>query len=235
MESGQKHYDEWVHENLCAFMSVEMMFPNESVQALARASGKGKIKEVAELVRRGADVNSMGKGNCTVLYWAMRNKAGFKDLLERGADPNVVFDDGGSVMHWAARSDDLEFLRLALAHGGNPNLVAGQFGVTPLFETISFYGEMGQAPAMSILIENGANLDAVDSNGDTPMIVAAGLGRFDLVYLMLEAGADASIANENGYTLSDAVNQKNGALIPGSESEVWRSKVASRLRDEFGG
>lgn len=141
MESSEKTFNEQQSKAVLAYMSLEDMFPDQQVRELAAAAGNGKIKHLEQLVSQGVSVNSRGLQNATPLFWAMKsdNAKGFQKLLELGADPNVVFGDGGTVMHWAARNENPEFLNLALQHGGNTELAAGQFMQTPIFETIGIF------------------------------------------------------------------------------------------------
>lgn len=225
MESSQKAANERASRSLVAFMSLEIMFPNEKVRALAYAAGKGKVKKIEELVIKGIDVNSKGTSNATPLFWAMRNFKGFTKLLELEADPNVIFDDGSSVIHWAVNHRDKRFLEKVLEYGGNPNLVAGQFKETPLFKAA---GPEGKSKA-GILLDAGADINAQDLSGDTPMMVAAGLGQFDLVYELLERGADFTIKNKKGDSLLDVIVFRKRTMDPKNELTRWMERIIEWL------
>ena len=101
LEESEKEWNERAKTEFIAFMSLETMFPDESVRALAKAAAKGRVGTVEELVDLGVDVNASGTKGATPLFWAMSNYNGFKKLLELGADPNVIFGNGGSIMHIA--------------------------------------------------------------------------------------------------------------------------------------
>lgn len=225
MDSAEKKFNEAQSREVVAFMTLETMFPDPRVRALAKAAGKGKIKKIEQLVTDGVSVNSKGTKDATPLFWAMSNFNGFKRLLELGADPNVVFGDGGSVMHWAVTAKDERMLKAALAHGGNPNLRAGHYGETPLFDALS----MG-INVIETLLAAGADINAKAKDGDTPVIVAAGVARFELVHKLLERGADYSIKDGIGRDLADAVASNIGLLKPGSESAKWQAKVIEWLQ-----
>jgi len=227
MDSAEKAFNERQTKELVAFMSLETMFPDEHVRALAKAAGKGRIKKIDKLVAQGVNVNSRGARNATPLFWAMQNLKGFKKLLELGADPNVVFDDGGNIIVWAVTSKDKRFLELALEYGGNPNLISGQFNETPLFEAA---GPHGKSKAV-ILLDAGANIDAQNLSGDTTLMVAAGLGQFDLVYELLERGADFNIQDERGDKLIDVIVFRQRTMDPKNDLTRWMEKVIEWLNE----
>ncbi len=95
LQQAQEAADQQAKQELVAFMSLEIMFPDPQVRALAKAAGRGRIRKIDELFGRGVDVNARGTSGATPLFWAMKNAKGFRRLLELGADPNAVFEDGG--------------------------------------------------------------------------------------------------------------------------------------------
>ena len=124
-------------------MPLETMFPDEQVRALARAAGKGRIRQIEKIANQWSNVNSRGTQSVTPLFWALinGNMRGFKKLLKLGADPNIIFGiEETSVIHSAVEYDRADFLEAALKHGGNPNLfISGPWGGTPLFRLIDTY------------------------------------------------------------------------------------------------
>lgn len=78
----------------------------------------------------------------------------------------------------------------------------------PTFETtaLAFATDFGQADAVTLLLEAGADPDARNGNGSTPTIGAAFFGRPECLRLLLEAGADPALADENGTTTFTALD-----------------------------
>ncbi len=215
---------------IVAYLPLEELYPDEPLRALAKAAAAGDVRSIDALVERGVDVNAEGTSGATVLFWAMRsgNPTGFRRLLALGADPNVVFVDGGSVLHWAAQLDNESYLRSALEAGGNPNLVGGPGQQTPIFKTIGSAGA-SDASMLELLLAYGADPNAVGSRGNTPAMIAAGVGRFDLVYTLLENGADFSIKNLKGRSLIDRVSAKQDSFAPGSRQAASFALVRNWL------
>jgi uncharacterized protein len=227
MDDAERQFNERQRQELVAFMSLETMFPDTKVRALARAAGRGNIRQIEKLVSEGVDVNARGTQGATPLFWAMRNYRGFKRLLELGADPNVVYADGNHVMIASTELRDRRILQSALEHGGNPNLATGDsFGNTPIFEAMSTGFDV-----VDLLLAHGADIDAIDKFGSSPVLVAAGRGDFEAVYNLLERGADYRLKNQNGRDLASRVAATVGKIRPGTKFETWQIKVIEWLRE----
>jgi ankyrin repeat protein len=225
MDSSEKKRNEAAGNEVLMFMSVDKIFPDPSVRALARAAGKGDIAEIDRLVGSGVNVNSIGAQGAPPLFWAIRNYSGFKRLLELGADPNVSFGDGGTVVHWVVAAKDKRLLAAALEHGGNPNSPRGDTGESALFLAVEAGWER-----VDMLLRAGANVNAKNRTGSTVAMLAASLGQYEVVYNLLLAGADFRIRNRNGRDLADRVSANRGGLRKGSEASKWQEKVVEWLK-----
>lgn len=202
-------------------LEVKDFFADPKVAELAEAAARGDVGRVHALLAQGVNVNSRGEEGITALIYAMSGKSvkGFQGLLERGADPNQHTDCGESAMKWAAFQNESEHLRILLAHGGNPNLryPTADLRATPLHWAAS-------GPCLEnarILIKAGADATARDVNG-TAMKLAAWQNRFDMVYAMLEAGADFRPKDPGEYRLAWSI--LGSTVDPTSEGEKWRQK-----------
>lgn len=103
-----------------------------------------------------------------------------------------VGDDGWSPLHLAAVLNESEALRLMISKGGNPNDVDFD-RQTPLHAAVN-------ATIASQLTNAGAQVDARDRSGFTPLHVAAADGYADIVELLLALGADVDARDTNGRT-----------------------------------
>lgn len=61
------------------------------------------------------------------------------------------------------------------------------------------------------LIDLGANIDAVDTAGDSPLFEAAHEGSFETVRILIERGANINLMNRKNRTSLDLANE-NGDL-----------------------
>lgn len=82
-------------------------------------------------------------------------------------------------------------------------------GFTPLHLAVQNDEDEGfEAAKVSVwLIENGADVNSVDENGDTALHYAVELNRYDLVETLMKRGADSAIANVKGLTAIDIAEE----------------------------
>lgn len=220
--------------------TANIYFSDAKVAELAMAASDGDIKRIDELVEGGVDVNTLGKDNMTPLLWVLQTKNldGFHRLLEHGADPNIVSKERYGVMWFVVQYDTPDFLKLALQYGGDPDWLNPVKGETLIFKAISFALAQGlsagfapdNAENAKLLIEAGADVNLQQGIiGKTPLHAAGIAAQYQIVYMLLEAGADPRINTKKG---------KNGLLWaiektsrPGSdEMYQWRQKVIEYLR-----
>jgi ankyrin repeat protein len=230
LESMEKQYKTRVSNTTLIHMNLETMFPDKKLRELASAAGKGDIRKIDEIVSSGIDVNARGNRNATALFWAIRNQNGFERLLQLGADPNVIFDDRGSVMHWLSRQNDCSMLKVALHHGGEPNLKARIFNHSPIFTTITAGKNTGPSECFEVLVQSGADINLADDKGLTPILFAAELARYDIALRLMELGADHTLKDIRGRSLMDISDGHKDAFRKGSTTEKNWSQLRSLLK-----
>ncbi len=112
---------------------------------------------------------------------------------------NVRDGNGQTPLYFAAREANMEASRFLLANHAAVD-TKDRWGRTPLFAAI--YEEplvLDRAPIVTLLIESGADLNATDDMGNTPLHMAA-FGETEIVKLLLEQGADVNAVNDAGET-----------------------------------
>lgn len=232
MDAGQRALNERSRKTVLIYMSPEDIYPDERVRALAEAAGDGNVSKVEALVRQGVDVNSRGAQGATPLFWAMRNIAGYRKLLELGADPNLEFGGGMSVMRWSLPHENPAILRLALEHGGNPNLVfrrsnsiTGSDSRPLIFDALAYGDEK-----VIVLLNAGAEINGRDSLGRTPLLYTAFMGNFRMTQLLLERGADYSAKDNQGNDLATFISRWGKRVRSGTPQASDMEKVVNWLK-----
>ena len=228
-------------------MKAKNYFESGIQVRFVEAVAKGNESRMRELIEQDADVNAVGKNEMRPLFWALAKQSlkGFEFLLENGADPNFYMEDiddqphqhRSSLMEFLAEADAQQYLKLALEHGGNPDLVVESYypdGRLSSRNTIIFSAIVrNQTENVRILTEAGANLDYQNTefSMQTPMMTAAGIKNFDIVYLLLEKGADPTLRNRWDMNLVDRIKKYGDrGMKKGGEQYRWYLKVIEELK-----
>ena len=188
---------------------------NSGSRPLHGAAFYGHMEATESLIDAGADVNVVNSGGYTPLLSAM---AGghieiAQVLITNGADPNVTTDGGQTALMVAAQAGNIELTRLILSK--NPDLEAvDSYRRTALLLTAR---ESGNTEVAALLIDAGANMNARDRFGGTPLGLAAWRGFAGIVDLLMERGAEfPSDQGRLNRLLTDATEKS----LPGLFAEV---------------
>jgi ankyrin repeat protein len=186
------------------------LFTDPKVAQLAEAAADGDVARINALAARGASPNAKGREGFTPLMYSMsgRSTKGFKRLLEMGGDPNLQNERGQSAISFAASRHESESLKLAIAFGGDANVQArlaprytDSSRPTPIYDAIDALNPENAR----LLIKAGADLNVKGSFGCTPLMAAAGHGSYQVMYLLLESGADFRAKDDSGYPVSEYI------------------------------
>ncbi|MBG22885.1 MAG: hypothetical protein CMF22_05435 [Idiomarinaceae bacterium] len=200
-------------------------FEDPLVIKMAVLAMEGNEHAVSELMKKGVNINHQGKDGMTPLLWVLgeNSEQGFGLLLKLGANPNLPVDSRGNAMTFSASADNPAYLKMALENGGDANYFHPQRKRNVIFDAIS----PGHLEHVKLLIKHGAEINTQDGTGGTPLLAAASLNQYDIVYHLLEQGADFRIGNRWGKTIKDRIENNN--ISKSSELYQWRSKVIEYL------
>jgi ankyrin repeat protein len=143
---------------------------------------------------------------------AVGDLARLRELLGTD-DPVVVKEransrsaDGWPLLHLAAAFADRETVLLLLDAGAD----VGQFSQTPMRNQAlhAVLALSKNVETARLLIDHGADVNAVQTAGYHPLHQAAVAGREDLVRLLLEAGADRTARCDRGKTPAEYARER---------------------------
>ncbi|WP_080745393.1 ankyrin repeat domain-containing protein [Cupriavidus necator] len=179
---------------------------SDGISALDRnlitAAGIGDQDMVARLLAAGATARAIDERGRSALLAAVQNRhlEVARMLLLAGADVNCKDADANSPFLLAAATGQPEMVQLALAHGADLASTDRYHGTALIAAS-----QHGHVEVVKLLLKAGVAIDHVNDLGWTALLEAVVLGdgsaRYEeTVQLLLDAGADANLADREGVT-----------------------------------
>jgi ankyrin repeat protein len=156
-------------------------------EPLHDAAHDGDVEKVSGLIDEGVAMDVLSDNGETPLNLAiLGGQLAVVDLLiEKGADFRARNSGGFTALHAAAYVGDVDTASKLLGKGANVNDQENKAEVTPL----SVAAEEGHVEMARVLVEHGADLEAVERNGYTPLSRALWRDQKEVVSLLHESGA----------------------------------------------
>ena len=207
--------------------------------ALAVAAILGDVEKCRELLADGAKINVSFRRHTPLVYAAyMGNPEVCKLLIEAGADVNAKDNSEWTPVDAAVDRCDIEMLKLLVAAGASVadrndllvqaaampdanmcrELIAMGVPVQSKPGTDSaLHAAVQESDALDtvmVLIDAGADVNAPDENGDTPLIRAVQASssltdKSPLYRMLVKAGADVNIKGKQGKSAAEMVKKSN--------------------------
>ena len=149
-----------------------------------------------------------------------------KRLVAAGADVNRKDKRGGTPLFHAVIKPDTAVAEYLIAQGADVNgrVFDGNGGasyqyMTPLHSAL----RIGYLDMVSLLIVNGADVNAMYQSGIRPLHHASALGQKAVVELLLAYDADVNAKNKKGRTALHAAAVEGHTVVPNcSASAIGR-------------
>jgi hypothetical protein len=149
---------------------------------------------------------------------AVRDRDGWYDAMSRLKKEN--YSSTGTALHAVADIGDKDMAALLLANGADVNTRNDFYGSTPLHGAANDIGHEvavgGRKEVAELLLAHGADVNAKDSNGWTPLHVAAHWHNRDVAEVLLANGADVNAKTKDGQTplyLAEHVNNPAASAV----------------------
>jgi ankyrin repeat protein len=161
------------------------------------------------LRRCGVSINTLTTGGCSALWLLARHSAAHcsaasdraRKLVQLGADVQFYHEVHGSVLHAVAASGNAELLKTLLQCGVTVNDAGAHARAAGGKTALHIAAKEGHTAVVLILLQQGADVTAVDAAGNTALRLCLedGFGAAACCSMLLEAGSDAcNVAAESG-------------------------------------
>ena len=170
---------------------------NRNQTALWFACLDGQESLVKILLDAGADPNITDHGKDSSLHSAIRGRCSADTVMEiihHGADIDAVNDIGETPLLIACSTGQTESVKLLLKLKADPS-IANIDGYTSLHSAVNCSTE-----TLKEIIDHGADVNSVSKRGRTALLLGCLNGHMDSVKYLLGAGADPTIADEEGFS-----------------------------------
>ena len=214
--------------------------------ATRRATVKGYIDIVRDLIEKGAPVRNHGESALHLAMMFSHREIG-KLLVQAGADIEASdrYKSGADTpLLLSIQNGDDSCLQWLLEQGANPNGRPDNKGRYPL-AVACLYGNLSK---VKMLLDAGAHLDVGKKERATPLAVAVGQGHTEVGRYLIDIGADVNaackprhaplykaVAHGRLYDLAEAL-LKAGAepdLLCGQEVEKTPLMIAVRNKNRI--
>lgn len=157
--------------------------------------------KIHKLLQRGMDPNTVDINGRPALVRALQldSLRVVQELIKYpGIRINAITPQGETALMLACIKGHIDLVRVFLFMGGAVN----QVGWSPLHYAASAATE-NSVEIAALLLEQGAQINALSPNGSTPLMLAAQYGSEGMVRLLSRAGADFKMRNQLGLGVLD--------------------------------
>ena len=179
--------------------AYEPVYGSTDEAGLIQAARDDDLETVRSLLASGVDVNMEDYDGRTALGWAAYkgHTEICRFLVENGADVEAKSKKGITPLMLAADQSHMRICMLLLEKGADIDAKTTDNGQTALMTAAS---KRENGAIVTLLLENGAEVNMENDKGATALLVAACTGDSEIVKILLEKGADVNASTQDGLT-----------------------------------
>ena len=168
--------------------------PEKPTVTLYLAMQRGDIEQIERHIAWGSDLDRLDRDGYTPLHVAVRNGrlAITRLLLKQGVDVDKEDARGHTPIYHAIYTANPRIADLLLQAGA-------KLHATSMLIELAHQG-IRERESVRYLVEHGADLEAKDEKGDTPLLIAIRQGNHKLAKHLVNFGADVTVTDSNGQT-----------------------------------
>ena len=166
--------------------------------ALKTACEKGNEDIINVLLNAGADPNIVDDGGFTGIHHATSGKCSkeiFQAIIDNG-DVNATSKENTTALMIACEKGNEGATDVLLKAGADPNIADGD-GNTWIYYAVAGNCRKGLLQA---ILDHGSDVNAINTNNVTPLMVACKKGNVDAINVLLKSGADPNMIDKSGAT-----------------------------------
>lgn len=196
----------------------QLYFTTGEELKMATAIYDGDLHSIQSMIDNGFDLNRIGRGGMTYLYYAMltMNYDTMELLLKNGANPNIhskFFTDPN--LHKKGQNDeqntgvcleysgypayDIKYMKLLIKYGANVNDTTY---INPVSSSAD--DKLQGKEKIKYLVDHGANLN-FSLTGTSLICGEASAYDWDMVLFLLSLGADPMVSEDPDFNVASAV------------------------------
>ncbi|KAK8000508.1 hypothetical protein PG990_013108 [Apiospora arundinis] len=167
---------------------------SQGTTALHLAAQYGHVNFLQKLLHGDVQLDLCNEKGYTALIWAGRNGHSEVTRLLLQAQADVLAEDieGWTALDWAIINRHNEAAKVLLGHSSTA------FGPGRMNKAMILAAEAGNAEAVKILLDNGAEIDWKDDQGSSALDFAVPEGKEEVVRLLLQRGANFNSTDHYG-------------------------------------